>query len=179
MDEIVTKPCECEQQGYCPRYSQKMQGRYWQFCQGSSGLTREKELKYLQALIDPPSIIKKATNFAKATLEHIATGSQEVPPDIKRQRLEICHENKCNHYKKEDESCKECGCFLDIKTSWADQECPLFKIDGNRYWEKYGDQKKQGNSQSVIQPISGGCIPCQKHKKDLEMASSVSTSGTN
>lgn len=41
------------------------------------------------------------------------------------ERLEICRE--CPRFFKPTASCKECGCFMRVKTLLADATCPLEK----------------------------------------------------
>ena len=45
--------------------------------------------------------------------------------DLSDERLTICYE--CPRLFKRTMTCKECGCFLKIKTLLKDQECPLGK----------------------------------------------------
>lgn len=71
-----------------------------------------------------PSLFKKGVNFVWATLKHAATGFQRAPEDVYKQRLLTCE--ACDRLSTERE-CLECGCAVDIKASWASQECPLRK----------------------------------------------------
>jgi len=76
-----------------------------------------------------PPLVKQAANFAKATIKHIADMGRNTPDMVMKSRLEIC--NKCD--KNSNGRCSECGCFIDVKTSWASEACPL------GHWLEYKD----------------------------------------
>jgi hypothetical protein len=57
----------------------------------------------------------------------------ETAKDYAQIRLEICSE--CPRLFKRTYTCKECGCFMKIKTNLKNAECPLGK------WGKYEDSK--------------------------------------
>ena len=80
-----------------------------------------------------PPLLTQATNFISSSVNHIKTGMKIVPEEVKKERLDIC--SSCEYYK--DNRCAQCGCFMSIKTEWAEQECPLKK------WLKY---EKDNNS---------------------------------
>ena len=44
---------------------------------------------------------------------------------ISDRRMTICRLNKCGKYLKLFSRCKECGCFLRLKTKIHSQKCPL------------------------------------------------------
>jgi hypothetical protein len=94
------------------------------------------------------SIFKKAFNFTKASVKHIATGFNKVDPKISEKRMEIC--KSCEFYQderdKDNPSCQKCGCFLAIKTTWASQACPVGK------WPSYATNQRR----------KGGCGGCGK-----------------
>ena len=46
-------------------------------------------------------------------------------PDQKLERFNICQ--ACDRWKASTRQCKECGCFMDIKTKIKGTECPLGK----------------------------------------------------
>ena len=71
-----------------------------------------------------PNLAQKGINFAKALTEHIMTGKKHVPDSVYFQRLEKCR--KCPS-KLEGFVCAECGCYMGIKASWAEQKCKLSK----------------------------------------------------
>jgi hypothetical protein len=76
-----------------------------------------------------PSMFQQAKNFAKATVRHVANMGRNTPKMVRESRLEIC--NKCD--KNNNGRCSECGCFVDVKTSWASEACPL------GHWLEYKD----------------------------------------
>ena len=80
-----------------------------------------------------PTITKQITNFIESSVNHIRLGMKIVPEEVKKERLNIC--SSCEYYK--DNRCSQCGCFMNIKAEWADQQCPL------RKWLRY---EKDNNS---------------------------------
>lgn len=68
---------------------------------------------------------KKIERFFKALLGHIKKGSPKVSEEIQKKRMSICED--CPFYNVKDNTCNDCGCYLPLKTKWADQECPQNK----------------------------------------------------
>lgn len=61
---------------------------------------------------------------------------EKVADDIKNERLSICLE--CPRLIKATKQCKECGCFMDLKTRLFEADCPLGKwgpvrVDRNNF----------------------------------------------
>jgi hypothetical protein len=74
-----------------------------------------------------PPVSTQITNFISSSVNHITSGMKTVPNHVKEERLSIC--NNCPFFK--DNRCSKCGCFMNIKTAWAEQSCPEGK------WNKY------------------------------------------
>lgn len=76
-----------------------------------------------------PSLIQQGKNLAEFSFEliknAIQTGALQVSDEVKNQRLEICR--SCDKYDVEQIRCKECGCFLEPKTGFSLDSCPLGK----------------------------------------------------
>ena len=70
-----------------------------------------------------PSLAKKAMNLANSTVKHVSTGMAQAEKKEREKRLEICV--SCDRYNAEDKTCLECGCYLEIKTKWASEACPI------------------------------------------------------
>lgn len=68
-------------------------------------------------------ILRKIANFATAVVQHVAAGMPEASPEVKVARLAICQ--GCDEFNAG--SCRLCGCGLEVKAGWADQECPIGK----------------------------------------------------
>lgn len=64
-------------------------------------------------------------NFIKSIYGHISNGLTNVSKEKKQERLSICH--SCEFYNSTLSQCKQCGCFLEIKTLWASEKCPIDK----------------------------------------------------
>ena len=75
-----------------------------------------------------PSLPRRATNFAKAVVKHVATGMRYTTPEQVTERLEIC--SKCAY--QDNGRCKHrnCGCLLAAKARWISEKCP------KGYWPK-------------------------------------------
>jgi hypothetical protein len=69
-----------------------------------------------------PGVITMAWNYTAALAKHATMGGNASPEQLKR-RLEIC--TLCP--KRTGERCARCGCPVDEKASWAEQECPIGK----------------------------------------------------
>jgi hypothetical protein len=100
-----------------------------------------------------PGIFQKAVNFTKAVVKHAATGFQRVPLNVFHDRMNIC--NSCEN-KTPEGTCKLCGCFLNIKNTWASEKCPAGK------WDIFNAPIPQNISGQVnqvnqTQPKQGGC----------------------
>lgn len=77
----------------------------------------------------PPSLMKRAANFAAAAAQHIAAGAPMASDEEVARRFSICQ--GCEFY--DGKACSKCGCpvvrerkYLS-KLSWADQSCPVGK----------------------------------------------------
>jgi hypothetical protein len=76
--------------------------------------------------VEPPTLLRKVTNFAKAITKHTISGFSTVSSEIQTARLSICR-GCIEYFDSEKLICKhkDCGCYLPVKTSWASQSCPL------------------------------------------------------
>lgn len=77
----------------------------------------------------PPSLMKKAANFASSAAAHVAAGMPQASEDEVARRFAICQ--GCDYF--DGKACKKCGCpvvrekkFLS-KLSWANEKCPVGK----------------------------------------------------
>lgn len=94
-----------------------------------------------------PPLLKRATNFGKAMVNHARDGFKKCPPKIYASRLDICW--GCDKLIKDETrettgSCTECGCSVSTKARWASEACPI---------GKWGIYKESG----------GGCGSCGKN----------------
>ena len=76
----------------------------------------------------PPGLLVKALNFAKAKAVHVAAGSPLVDDATFEARLSACM--LCEH--RNFNQCSKCGCPCDAKSSYATEKCP----DNPARWEK-------------------------------------------
>ena len=91
-----------------------------------------------------PGLVGKAKNLLKATLNHVATGMHLVSPEVQQERMDIC--KPCEFYDNNSQNphWSVCGCFLNIKTTWASEGCPIGK------WESVAPIPRKGSN-------CGGC----------------------
>lgn len=71
------------------------------------------------------SMAEKLKSFTKAAVSHAADGFANVSSEKKKQRQDIC--NACEFINKDNNTCNQCGCYLDVKTSWRTTSCPIGK----------------------------------------------------
>ncbi len=55
----------------------------------------------------------------------LINGSPRAPEDIAAERLAIC--KGCEFFRKGNQSCKKCGCFMKLKTLIDKASCPVGK----------------------------------------------------
>ncbi len=75
-----------------------------------------------------PNAAEMALNFAKAAARHAMAGGKKATDEVRTQRLAICQE--CEFCESQDDvpfRCHHCGCYLQLKTGWASEHCPLAK----------------------------------------------------
>jgi hypothetical protein len=80
-------------------------------------------------MTDYPSLPEQGKNLTKFTFEVVkqafSSNALFVSPEVKQQRLNIC--KKCEYYDDSQVRCKHCGCFLNHKTNFALDSCPIDK----------------------------------------------------
>ena len=124
--------CECEKAGWCERRKRVLGEREFQYCKGTSGLSREVELAYLRNVVDnvrvdpeapkhePPGLLRQTWSFAVAFAKWASSGFKTPQaPDLKA-RLDACAQ--CEHNKAQ--RCELCGCFIKAKAGMGTEDCP-------------------------------------------------------
>ena len=83
------------------------------------------------AVPEEPGLLRKAVNFTKAAVQHVATGCHSAMPEEKARRLSICElcvgpggffdpvSRVCTH--------PTCGCRMVVKAHWLESKCPIGK----------------------------------------------------
>jgi hypothetical protein len=61
-----------------------------------------------------------AANFGKAVINHVANGLPQASDQLKDARLSIC--KRCQF--KQGDYCQACSCYMPLKASWLDSDCP-------------------------------------------------------
>jgi hypothetical protein len=74
-----------------------------------------------------PGLIRKAANFGKAVVKHVADGGKHVSDEVYLARLSVCA--NCQSLDPERMRCleKSCGCRLKVKARWRSESCPQGK----------------------------------------------------
>ncbi len=74
-----------------------------------------------------PGLLRKAANFGKAVVKHVADGGKHVIDEVYLARLSVCA--NCPSLDPVKLRCKErtCGCRLKTKARWRSESCPLKK----------------------------------------------------
>lgn len=63
------------------------------------------------------------SNFTSSVVNHAMNSFKNASRHVQMERMNICQ--GCEHFNAG--RCNQCGCFLNIKTSWASEKCPLDK----------------------------------------------------
>lgn len=74
-----------------------------------------------------PSVARMAWNYTQARAQHWLTGSRKTTKEEYDARMAICRA-PCEHARIDENKslrCNVCGCQLEEKLTWADQQCPL------------------------------------------------------
>lgn len=98
--------------------------------------------------IKEPSLLTKVGNVSMAITRHVKNRFRNISENKQKKRLEICQ--KCEYYNESNISCRSCGCYLLVKTSWASEFCPEGK------WES------EKSDQKSTPPLKGPCGGCGK-----------------
>ncbi len=82
-----------------------------------------------QAGADPangPGLLRMAVSATKAMMKFIGSGLKTTAPDLQQRRLATCQ--TCEHHT--GLRCRICGCFTNVKTRMAHEQCPIGKWPG-------------------------------------------------
>jgi len=97
-------------------------------------MTREQLKKHLEEIRDKipaapvsyPStsqVIKNAVSSISQNLQQVISGNGiMVEASVADARLAICQ--KCDFFEKNNNRCKKCGCYMEIKTKLKVEKCP-------------------------------------------------------
>mgnify|MGYP003346840499 CR=1 FL=1 len=87
-----------------------------------------------------PSLFEQGKNLAEFSFELVKnalnTGALLVSDEVQSQRMEVC--KSCEKYDETQNRCVECGCFLEHKTRFSLDSCPL-----NKWGESKEDWMKE------------------------------------
>jgi hypothetical protein len=85
----------------------------------------------VEAAKPQPSLFRKAVNFGKALVNHLAAGRPQTTDLEATARQSICESctGPGGFYIAETDTCvhPSCGCKIRRKSRWKDQKCPLGK----------------------------------------------------
>lgn len=74
----------------------------------------------------PPNVVTKTKTFTSSLLGHLKNGLRRVDKKTQNKRMSICKE--CEFFSGgENPNCGKCGCYLNIKTAWQSESCPIYK----------------------------------------------------
>ena len=93
-------------------------------------------------------------SFINSLYDHAIDGFSCVDSDSKECRINIC--KSCEYFNIKFVKCNYCGCFLDIKTSWATESCPLGK------WGELSKEEISSTPNPSFFAKPGGC-GCNKN----------------
>jgi hypothetical protein len=89
--------------------------------------TASSSLPTPDSRLEGPGLLRKAANFGKAVVKHVADGGKHVSDEVYLARLSVCA--NCPSLDPERMRCMEktCGCRLKVKARWRSESCPLGK----------------------------------------------------
>ena len=70
-----------------------------------------------------PGLLRMAVSATKAMMKFIGSGLKTTAPDIQQNRMATCQ--ACEHHT--GLRCRICGCFTNVKTRMAHEQCPIGK----------------------------------------------------
>ena len=84
---------------------------------------QSKKTEAEEGIVDKPNLLDKAAKLGGAIYNHVAGGMTTASKELADKRLEIC--NQCEFRAGVD--CGKCGCMLDAKIWFNEEECPVGK----------------------------------------------------
>jgi hypothetical protein len=97
-----------------------------------------------------PSLPQQGKNFASFAFEMVKKAMQSqaliVTEEVKESRLNICR--SCDKYDPDQHRCKECGCLLEYKATFALDSCPLQK------WTESNDAWMNGKFDELLEDLT-------------------------
>tara|TARA_R110002012_G_scaffold261340_1_gene443215 strand:+ start:12205 stop:12747 length:543 start_codon:yes stop_codon:yes gene_type:complete len=105
-----------------PRVVSKAQFDKFQAQQKQREAIERNKNPHIKPPTTPPSLLKRAFNFAKATKEYVSSGMHDVSKEMYAKRLTIC--KRCPIFNAKTSTCTKCGCFMTVKAKWATSTCP-------------------------------------------------------
>jgi hypothetical protein len=102
-----------------------------QICDGKAGnLSEEKQLEllnYFAGIETPrkelPGLLERAATFVGAVADYALAGFPAMPEGESERRLNTCR--ACPEFVPESSQCRQCGCYMNLKTQLATSACPL------------------------------------------------------
>jgi tetratricopeptide (TPR) repeat protein len=73
-----------------------------------------------------PGLLRMAVSATKAMMKYIGSGLKATPADLQQKRIATCR--ACEHHT--GIRCRICGCFTNVKTRMAHEQCPIGKWPG-------------------------------------------------
>ena len=73
-----------------------------------------------------PGLLRMAVSATKAMMKFIGSGLKTTAPEIQQNRMATCQ--ACEHHT--GLRCRVCGCFTNVKTRMAHEQCPIGKWPG-------------------------------------------------
>jgi hypothetical protein len=71
-----------------------------------------------------PSVMNQIKSAAAALGHHISTGMVKLSDEDYNKRMSIC--GGCERFT-DSKRCLECGCYMETKARWQEQQCKLNK----------------------------------------------------
>lgn len=128
-------PCECTHAGWCERHHCHKTSTQHLLCRikpkefeaWDRGEVLCFDAEKNEGATSGPGVLRRAWNFGKAVVRHVADGAEQVDESTLQARLDACR--VCPSCDLERMVCREpeCGCLLQIKATWRSESCPRCK----------------------------------------------------
>ena len=71
----------------------------------------------------PFGVKKTGQNFMMSMANVVKSGGKHVTEEVRQERIRLCE--SCEHFQGKTRQCGICRCFLDLKTRFSTEECPI------------------------------------------------------
>ena len=120
--------CTCVEPGYCDRHQCDKPAHWHSRCQTHQEYfdlwERGQGPGQSPNATEEPHLLRKAANFGKAVVRHVANSGRKVNRATHEARLDTCRQCSFCHIRRMVCRHQQCGCVLTTKAWWESETCP-------------------------------------------------------